>query len=90
MQIQRQQELLVIDKAPTLRTISFGNVFSYKGKSLMRVKPTQFLLNSTLVADVLNRGDCFVVDMELGTLYIIPGDKTEVKLQDATLLIKES
>lgn len=42
------------------------------GKIIARVRPRGFILNSNLVSDVLNRGDCFVVDMETGDLKVLP------------------
>lgn len=89
MKTQTQTSLLIIgDKEPILRTAPYGEIFKKAGKLLMRVKPTQFLLNSTLVADVLNRGDAFVINVETGTLYIMQGDE-EIAFVDATLLINE-
>ena len=90
MRIQTQTSLLVIDKPAILRDSLYGEIVkTVKAKKLlMRVKPTQFLLNSTLVGDVLNRGDCFVCNIESGTLYILQGN-TEIETVNATLLIKE-
>lgn len=61
----------------TLKTIAPGKKFRYfdSPKIYMKVVPRQFLLNSTLVSDVLNRGDCFVVDAFNGSLLIHSGDR---------------
>lgn len=88
MRIQKQISLLTEETKPLLHSIPHGETCSFRGKILMRLKPTSFLLNSTLVGDVLNRGDCFVCNVETGTLYIMPGN-IEVESVDATLLIKE-
>lgn len=76
-------------KSTTLRNFPTGEVFYYNLRYKMKLKPTQFILNSTLVCDVLNRGDCFVCDIEQGTLYIMKGDTILDNLPDATLLIKK-
>lgn len=90
MRIQAQSSLLIIkEEAPTISKMPYGEVFKVNGKFLMRVKPTSFLLNSNLVGDVLNRGDCFIVDIEKGTLYISKGD-TQIQFVDATMVIRES
>jgi hypothetical protein len=72
---------------PTISSMPYGEAFKSKGKLLMRVKPTQFLLNSTIVADVLNRGDAFVVNIETGTLYITKGNN-EAVLWDVEMIDK--
>jgi hypothetical protein len=69
---------------PTISDMPYGEAFRSKGKLLMRVKPTQFLLNSTIVSDVLNRGDAFVVNIETGTLYITKGSN-EATLWDVRI-----
>lgn len=88
MHITKQQPLLLLSSIPTLVESPYGEIVKCKGKLLMRVKPTQFLLNSTLVADVLNRGDVFVCNVESGTLYIMKGD-TPIENVDASLLVKD-
>lgn len=89
MNITKQQKLLQLG-SPTLtvRDIPAGTCFSYQSKTLMRLKATGFLLNSNLVADILNRADCLVADLEKGTVYIMEGSK-EVSFCDASLLITE-
>lgn len=64
----------------TLKAIFPGKKFRYPDspKIYMKVVPRQFLLNSTLVSDVLNRGDCFVVDAFNGSLLIHSGDRQVV------------
>jgi hypothetical protein len=88
MRLNLQQELLKIESSPTLRTAPYGEVIKHNGKYLMKLKPTQWLLNSSLVADVLNRADCFVCNIETGTLYIMSGDK-EVSYTEAAMHITE-
>ena len=75
-QIMTMQLELIDPITPTVTTlvdILPGNCarMRHSGKILRKVKITGFLLNSTIVADVLNRGDCFVLDMAKGTLYAV-------------------
>lgn len=88
MRLNLQQELLKIDCSPTLRDAPYGEIIKHNDKYLMKLKPTQWLLNSNLVSDVLNRADCFVCNIETGTLYIVEGNKS-VKFVDATMHITE-
>jgi hypothetical protein len=86
MKTSVQQSLLVLSSNPTLRSAPYGEIISYNGKYLMRLKPTSFLLNSNLIADVLNRSDCIVCNIETGTVYVMEGDK-EVEFVNATMHI---
>lgn len=88
MRLNLQTELLKIEDKPILRNAPYGEILKVEGKYLMKLKPTQWLLNSNLVSDVLNRADCFVCNIETGTLYIMNGDK-EVSYVDATMHITE-
>lgn len=54
--------------------IKFHNCFTFKNEIFMRVKPTGFLLNSSLIGDVINRGDIFVVNLSKGTVRAFQGD----------------
>lgn len=75
-------------KIPTAITQPYGLPFTHNGNLVMRVKPTGFLLNSSVVADVLTRNDCFVVNLVKGTVYAIQGDAT-VKPIDAVIKVKK-
>lgn len=86
MRLNLQQELLKIESSPILRTAPYGEILKHEGKYLMKLKPTQWLLNSSLVSDVLNRADCFVCNIETGTLYIMSGEKV-IKIVEATMQI---
>ena len=85
-----QLEFFNAPKSPTLtlRDISYGTLVQshVTKKLLMKVKPTGFLLNSTVVGAVLNRADCLVVDVVKGTLYCVQGD-IEVTVVKAKLHI---
>jgi hypothetical protein len=56
-----------------LSDISYGKAVTVidSGEIVAKVRPRGFLLNSNLVSDVLNRADCFVVNMENGDLTIM-------------------
>lgn len=86
MKLTTQSSLLILSDKPLLRSTPYGEIISYNGKYLMRLKPTSFLLNSTLIADVLNRADCIVCNIETGTVYVMEGDK-EVEFVNATMHI---
>ena len=76
--ICKQLELPINATVPvTIADILSGNVARVKsgGAIVMKVKVTGFLLNSTLIADVLNRGDSIVLNLEKGTLYAMEGSR---------------
>ena len=47
--------------------------FIYKGRRYIRAIPAKSLFHSTMVHEVVNRGDVFAVDIETQALTIIPG-----------------
>ena len=55
--------------------------------TVLRVKPTSFLLNSTLVTEVLNRSDVFIVNLVTGTLFSMRGTE-EVEVLNAKVMIE--
>lgn len=67
-------------KQPTIRDIPTGQPAQHNGNMVMRVKATGFMLNSTIVADVYNRGDCLVVNLAKGTVYAVKGSDPVVPL----------
>jgi hypothetical protein len=89
-----QTELEFIGPEPTqliASQVPFGKPFrlvNSKQDIHIRVKPTGFLLNSSVVSDVLSRGDTFVTNIQKGTLYAIEGDRA-VELIDASIKIKK-
>jgi hypothetical protein len=87
--ICKQIELLPpepVVKKLLLSDILHGNVVRIKKSKaiVMRLKITSFLLNSTIVADVLNRGDCFVCNLQTGTAYPTSGS-VEVERLDTLM-----
>jgi hypothetical protein len=72
---------------PTVGSMPYGEPFRRKGcaEILMRVKPVNFLLNSTLINDCINRGRSCVVNLEKGTLFITEGEVTAIPV-DCKLL----
>lgn len=65
--------------ALTLENVAAGTVvrdLEAKDKRLiMKVAATGFLLNSSVVADVINRHDCLVVNLETGRVYATKGTR---------------
>lgn len=52
--------------------------FSYNGRAYLRVIPGKSLFRSTLVHEVVNRGDIFALDLDSQQLTVLPG-KAEVE-----------
>lgn len=77
-----QKSVLLIKDAP------FGVALKRASdkSTILRVKPTSFLLNSTLVTEVLNRADVFIVNLVTGTLFSISGTE-EVEVLNAKVVI---
>ena len=76
MKVTKQQSSL-LRNIGMVKSQPFGIPFYQPDskKILMRVKPTGFLLNSNIVADVMSRGDVFVVDLAKGTVYAVEGGR---------------
>lgn len=70
--------VLLIKNAP------FGEPVLCSTDMLMRVKPVNFLCNSTIINDMISKGNCLVVNTDKGTCYIVDGNK-EVKRITSTL-----
>lgn len=47
--------------------------FYYNDSLYLRIIPAKRLFNSTLVHEVVTRGDVFAVHMETGQLTVVPG-----------------
>ena len=47
-------------------TIEMGECFLYRGEIWMRAKPAGFICNTRVMADVVNKGDCFAVNLRTG------------------------
>lgn len=48
--------------------------FIYNGRRYIRCVPAKSLFRSTMVHEVVNRGDVFAVDVETQMLTVIPGN----------------
>jgi hypothetical protein len=70
--------------------MKFGQVFQYGAdkRVMMRVKPVNYLTNSTLVTDCINRNKVFVIGLDKGTLFVIEGNAEVVPL-NATLSVSK-
>lgn len=55
--------------------------------TILKTKPTSFLLNSNLVTEVLNRSDVFIVNLVTGTLFAIDGTE-EVEVLNAKIHVE--
>lgn len=52
---------------------------SHNGKRYYKVTPVKALFKSTMVHDVITRGDIFAVDIETGDLTILPRESISVR-----------
>lgn len=50
--------------------------FTYKGLTYIRVIPSKFMMNSTMIYDITTRGDVLAMEVESQRLVVIKG--TEV------------
>lgn len=73
MKITKVQAALIVGHLPILQIPAGRVVLTAEKKLLMRVKPTGFLLNSTVIGDVITRGDALVLDLAKGTMYAVSG-----------------
>lgn len=55
-------------------------VFVYADTPYMRVTPVKKLFNSTMVHEVITRGDFFAVNLQNNNLTILPNGADEFKL----------
>lgn len=59
--------------------MSAQKFFTVKGRTFMEVTPADSLTRSTMVKDVLKRGDKFVVDMNTGKLTILSSKGVDIE-----------
>lgn len=69
-----------------LKDIPFNSAFTAKNLAGVRIKikPVNYLTNSTLINDMIHKQNCLVYSPASGTCFIMDGDK-EVKLHDLTI-----
>lgn len=65
----------LVDNNIKLSEAGFGEAILCGTDMLMRVKPVNFLCNSTIINDMISNGNCLVVNMDKGTCYIAEGSK---------------
>jgi hypothetical protein len=53
--------------------MSTPRVFVFNNQPMMRITPSKRLFNSTTIYEVVNRGDCFVLNLQTGVFGIIKG-----------------
>ena len=75
--------------SPRAKETKIGHCFKSGDSIYMRVKPINFILNSTLVQDVLVRGDIFVVNLSTGNMGAMKGATVVEQLEEAELHYKE-
>lgn len=57
--------------------VQAGSCFTRNNSSsvFIRLKPTAYLLNSSMITDCLNRRKALIADLEKGTTYFIEGEE---------------
>lgn len=70
----------------TLLEMPFGEPFRFSGfgkpyRFYMRVKPIQWVLNSNLLSDCINRGKCFVVALDKGNFQVVDGSREVIPVR---------
>ena len=70
----RQQQLPLDDEFPTLSSIRYGECFKLMNGSEIYIKmtPVKTLLHSTMLYEVVTRGDFFVVNVSTGNFTVMP------------------
>lgn len=64
--------------------------FQFNNDSFMVVRPVQFMMNSSLIADHARRGDLFVVNLRTRSLTIMTKADQEKILCNVTEIVKPS
>jgi hypothetical protein len=76
---------------PTAGSVKFGVPFRFVDvpnfQLFIRVKPVNFLTNSTLLNDIFSRGDALVVNLATGTLGTTKGERV-IKLVGCKIVHK--
>ena len=70
----RQQQLPLNDDFPTLSSIRYGECFKLMNGTEIYIKmtPVKTLLHSTMLYEVVTRGDFFVVNVSTGNFTVMP------------------
>jgi len=81
-----EQLTLALDSnAPTLAQVKLGEVFLHREQPYIKLAPVKTLVRSTLVHEVVTRGDFFVAALVTGSLTVLshssPIELVESKLQ---------
>lgn len=90
MQIELALDTPIIPEYFPVNKVNFGVPFKFKDQgadTFIRVKPVNFLLNSTILNDVINRGDVIVCRLAKGTIFVTQGTRP-IQLLDATVVVK--
>lgn len=94
----QQLDIIFVDSTeskkqkPTVASLTYGTVFSVAGNPnfvYMKTRPVAFLLNSSLIQEVIARGDCVVVNLSTFNTCILKGNQ-EVVVHNSELWIKKS
>lgn len=86
MKIERQKNLF--PNTVRLADAEAGDVCDTPTGLVIKVQPARLLMNSTMIADVVHRGDCLVVLPTEGKLTVMNG-MTAITVLKAALSVKD-
>jgi hypothetical protein len=87
MKCERKQQSLLASTV-ALRELPFGEVAKHGTVLLARVKPVNYLCNSTIINDMISKGNCLCINLQKGTCFITNGD-TQVQQVESKLIWNE-
>jgi hypothetical protein len=59
-----------------------NRIFVYKNDPYMRITPAKRLFNSTMIHEVVTRGDFFAVNLQTGVFTVLPQGADSTSLQN--------
>ena len=73
----------LFSQAPTVGSIKLGECFQLLSYSsvYLKVAPVKSLLHSSMVHEVVTRGDCFAVNLDTGLFTVLKSNEFVVSLK---------
>jgi hypothetical protein len=66
----------------TIQNQKPNRIFVYKNDPYMRITPAKRLFNSTMIHEVVTRGDFFAVNLQTGVFTVLPQGADSTSLQN--------
>jgi hypothetical protein len=81
----------IVEEAIPVRSLAAGDAFLRNNTEglCIRLKPTSYILNSSLVVDSIDRGQVLIANVIKGTCYFIPGEEL-IWPKVATIRVEEN